>query len=159
MAGMLVERAVAAGLQAFKSKRAHQMAAVPIYGKRGARRARRSSADMFQALQLAEDAQQSTAVLRYASGSNWLAGASARLRGSLYVEKSEAALGRAAAYSLTFDGMSISGWNLQTGLALQIESGVGAYLTPKAMFLFWKKKCRWMVCMLSLSCVFLLSKC
>ena len=108
------------------------MATVPIYGKTGVRRARRSTAGICQMLQLAENASQSAAVVRAASGSHWLAAASSRLRGTLYVGKSGEQLSAGLGYSLVFDGMSVSGLNVQNGVIAMLPQTIACYMTPKA---------------------------
>ena len=109
--GVLAERAAFGQLQSTRSKRAHQMALVPIYGETGQRRARRSSCGVMHTLELAEQASQSAAVVRASAGSNRLAGASSRLRGVLYVGKSGEQIGNGCGYSLVLGGMSVSGLN------------------------------------------------
>ena len=132
MLGVLAERAAALELSGTRGRRPHQMAMVPIYGKTGRRRARRSSVGIFHTLELAEHAQQSAAVVRASSGSHWLAAASSRLRGSLYVAKTREQLGTGFAYLLVFDGMSISGLNIQSGAVVALPQTIASYFTPKA---------------------------
>ena len=117
IAGSMVERATAGNLQKFSRRRAHQQVSVPMFGKTGSRRCRRSSMDVMQALEVAEDAGHGEAIIR-SSGSNWLAAASCRARTHLYKKKTEDAFGPGSfAAALCWDGLSVSGLNVQLGVA------------------------------------------
>ena len=100
--------------------------------KTSQRRCRRSSMDVMQALQVADSAGHAEAIVR-SSGSNWLASASARVRCHLYRQKSGELFVQASAAHLCWDGLSVTGLNVQLGCAHELESGKACYLTPKAI--------------------------
>ena len=69
IAGSMAERAAAQALESYSRRKAHQCAVVPILGKTGQRRARRSGMDVLHALEVADGAGHSEAII-WSTGSN-----------------------------------------------------------------------------------------
>ena len=55
-----------------------------------------------------------------------------RLRGRLYCTKRNVAMANDSSISIVWDGVSISGCNVQVAAAYNIDSKMACYLTPKA---------------------------
>ena len=137
IAGSMLERVVVrcfSDMQAHGGRAAHQVEVTPLFGKTGQRRARKSTADVLRNLQLAERVGHAESVLRASSGSHWIHGAKTRIRCIQYASHTKTELGPAPSLSLCWDGLSVSGLNVQTALGYNDHTGMGAYLVPKASF-------------------------
>lgn len=162
LVGAMAERQAFSTLTSRK-RQPHQEQPTSIYGKTGKRRARKSLVEIVRTLELAENAGHAEAVVRSSGSNwffsqtktktteaaattagaasertserfkTWLASASSRVRCGLYKSKTRDAFEDAASVSLCWDGISVTGLSVMTGIAFDIGRTVAAYMTPKAV--------------------------